>query len=91
MAGMLIVLESWLTMTPSQARTAVLKGQGPPGIDRIDPGHLAGDQWHAHLGSGTGSIAVNLDGTWRHLPAKTQPPSLTKAQRKFLKNAGWNV
>jgi hypothetical protein len=78
-------------MTPNQARQAVWKGQGPPGIHRIDPPHLAGEQWHAHLAPGVGSIAVNLDGTWRHLPAGQQPPKLTKAQRTFLQKAGWNV
>jgi hypothetical protein len=78
-------------MTPSQARMAVWKGQGPPGIDRIDPAHLPGEQWHAHLGPGVGSVAINLDGTWRHLPAGRQPPKLTNSQRTFLRNAGWNV
>ena len=78
-------------MTPSQARQAVWKGQGPTGIARIDPPHLPGEQWHAHLAPGAGSVALNRDGTWRHLPAGQQPPNLTKAQKIFLRNAGWNV
>ena len=78
-------------MTPSQARQAVRRGQGPPGIQRIDPPHLPGEQWHAHLAPGTGTRAVNADGTWRHLPAGQQPPKLTKGQKTFLQNAGWAV
>lgn len=76
-------------MTPSQARQAVFKGQGPPGIDRVDGPRLAEEQWHAHLEPGVGSVAINRDGTWRHLQAGQQPPKLTKAQRKFLQDAGW--
>ena len=79
-------------MTPSQARQAVWRGQGPAGIDRIDRPHLPGEQWHAHLGAGANSSAVNQDGTWRHLPKKPKsPPSLTNAQQVFLRKAGWNV
>ena len=78
-------------MTPSQARQLVCKGQGPPGIDRIDPPHLPGEQWHAHLAAGTGSVAVNLDGTFRHVDPKKGPPKLTKKQAEFLRKAGWNV
>jgi hypothetical protein len=78
-------------MTPSQARNAVWKGQGPPGIDRIDAPHLPGEPWHAHLGPGTGSVAVNQDGSWRHLPSGESPPKLTKLQREFLRAAGWNL
>ena len=78
-------------MTPNQARQAVFRGQGPPGIDRIDAPHLLGEQWHAHLGPWQGSIAVNRDGTWRHLSAGKQPPALNKKQRAFLRAAGWNV
>lgn len=65
-------------MTPNQASQAVFRGQGPPGIDRIDGPHLSGEQWHAHLGPGQGSVAVKQDGTWRHLPAGKLPPVLTK-------------
>ena len=78
-------------MTPNQARQAIWRGQGPAGIDRIDDAHLADEQWHAHLGPGQGSIAVNLDGTWRHLPAAEEPPKLNKKQKAFLRAAGWNV
>jgi hypothetical protein len=78
-------------MTPSQARQAVFRGQGPPGIHRIDPPHLPGEQWHAHLAPGTGSIAINLDGTWRHSSAGQHPPNLSSAQSKFLRAAGWNI
>jgi hypothetical protein len=78
-------------MTPSQARQAVWRGQGPAGIDRIDAPHLNDEQWHAHLGPGKGSIAINQDGTWRHLPAGTKAPVLNKKQRDFLRTAGWKV
>ena len=78
-------------MTPNQASQAVWRGQGPPGIHRIDRPHLPGEQWHAHVAPGVGSVAVNQDGTWRHLPAGQQPPVLTNAQRDFLRSAGWNV
>ncbi len=50
-------------MTPNEARQAVFKGQGPVGIHRIDPPHLPGEEWHAHLAPGAGSIAINRDGT----------------------------
>ena len=75
-------------MTPSQARQAVWRGQGPPGIE---PPHLPGELWHAHLAPGAGSIALNQDGTWRHLSEGQQPPKLTKGQKSFLKDAGWTV
>ena len=68
-------------MTPNEARQAVFKGQGPAGIHRIDPPHLPGEEWHAHLAPGAGSIAINRDGTWRHLPSGQKPP-ITPA-RKF--------
>jgi hypothetical protein len=64
-------------MTPNEARQAVFKGQGPAGIHRIDPPHLPGEEWHAHLAPGAGSIAINRDGTWRHLPSGQKPPHLT--------------
>ena len=78
-------------MTPNQARQAILRGQGPAGIDRVDPAHLPGDQWHAHFAPGAGSVALNRDGTWKHLSAGNQPPKLTKSQKTFLQNAGWTV
>jgi hypothetical protein len=42
-------------MTPQQARAIVRKGRGPKGIHRIDKPKTKGEQWHAHLGPGTGS------------------------------------
>ena len=39
-------------MTPRQARNRVFRGQGPRGIDRIDPPDPPNGQWHAHLGPG---------------------------------------
>ena len=75
----------------SQTRMAVWKGLGPPGIDRIDPPHLPGEQWHAHLGPGVGNLAVNQSGTWRQFLAGKQRPRLTKLQKTFLTNAGSTV
>jgi hypothetical protein len=72
-------------MTPRQARAKVRKGQGPKGIHRIDRPLGKGEQWHAHLGSGEGSPAINRDGTWKH------KNGLTTKQREFLREAGWNV
>ncbi|HET6883907.1 MAG TPA: hypothetical protein VFI31_27380 [Pirellulales bacterium] len=72
-------------MTPSQAAEKVRRGQGPRGLHRIDAPRLSGEQWHAHLGPGEGSPAVNIDGTWKH------PNGLTGEQRRFLREAGWNV
>jgi len=77
---------SMLAMTPSQAASIVRRGQGPPGIHRIDPARIKGEQWHAHLGPGAGSPAVNFDGTWKHGAGK-----LTNRQADFLRKAGWNV
>jgi hypothetical protein len=74
------------TMTPSQAAHAVRRNQGPPGLHRIDPPRFPGELWHAHIGSGTGSPAVNIDGTWKHGPG-----ILTNDQRDFLRDAGWQV
>ncbi|HEV2970489.1 MAG TPA: hypothetical protein VGY55_10895 [Pirellulales bacterium] len=73
-------------MTPSQAASMVRKGQGAQGIHRIDPPRVAGEQWHAHLGSGAGSTAINIDGTW-----KLGRGTLTEKQADFLRDAGWNV
>ncbi|ODT96808.1 MAG: hypothetical protein ABS79_07810 [Planctomycetes bacterium SCN 63-9] len=78
-------------MTPNQASQAVMKGQGPAGIDRIDRPRVFREQWHAHLAPGEGSIAINQDGTWKHLPKGELPPDLTAAQKVFLRNAGWNL
>jgi len=78
-------------MTPNEARQAVFKGQGPAGIHRVDPPHLPGEEWHAHLAPGAGSIAINRDGTWRLLPSGQKPPNLTRNQRTFLRGAGWSV
>ena len=73
-------------MTPSEARSIVRRGQGPKGIHRIDPPKIKGEQWHAHLGPGVGSPAINRDGTWKHPGGK-----LTKKQADFLRKAGWQV
>jgi len=78
-------------MTPNQASRAVLRGQGPAGIDRVDRPKVFGEQWHAHLAPGEGSIAVNQDGSWKHLPNGHEPPKLTASQKSFLRDAGWNV
>jgi len=72
-------------MTPSQAANIVRRGQGPKGIHRIDSPRIPGEQWHAHLGPGEGSPAVNMDGTWKH------DNGLTEKQREFLRSAGWAV
>lgn len=72
-------------MTPKEARDVVRKGRGPRGIHRIDRPNRKGEQWHAHLGPGEGSPAVNIDGTWKH------KNGLTARQREFLRKAGWNV
>jgi hypothetical protein len=72
-------------MTPKVAANIVRKGQGPRGIHRIDRPKIKGEQWHAHLGPGEGSPAINMDGTWKHANG------ITKKQKDFLKKAGWNV
>jgi hypothetical protein len=72
-------------MTPKEAANKVRKGQGPRGIDRIDRPKIKGEQWHAHLGPGEGSPAINKDGTWKH------PNGITNEQKDFLRKAGWNV
>jgi hypothetical protein len=72
-------------MTPKEAAEIVRRGQGPRGIDRIDRPKITGEQWHAHLGPDEGSPAINQDGTWKH------KNGLTKKQREFLRQAGWNV
>lgn len=73
-------------MSPSEARNKVVKGQGPRGISRIDSPKVTGEQWHAHLGPGEGSPAINIDGTWKHAG-----DPLTRAQADFLRAAGWKV
>lgn len=72
-------------VTPGQAANIVRRGQGPRGIDRIDSPKIPGEQWHAHLGPGEGSPAVNIDGTWN------RSNGLTQSQRTFLRGAGWRV
>ncbi len=73
-------------MTPSQAAEKVRRGQGPKGIHRIDSPRILSEQWHAHLGPGEGSPAINRDGTWKHGEGK-----LTHKQKEFLRQAGWNI
>lgn len=77
-----------MPMTPSQAATIVRNGKGPPGLHRIDPPRVVGEQWHAHIAPGVGSPAVNIDGTWKHAGSR---PTLTRKQADFLRQAGWNV
>ncbi len=72
--------------SPAEAANMVRRGQGPRGISRIDSPKIKGEQWHAHLGRGEGSPAVNLDGSWKHPGA-----ALTKKQADFLRSAGWDV
>ena len=72
-------------MTPREAANKVRKGQGPKRIHRIDRPNRKGEQWHAHLGSGEGSPAINKDGTWKH------PNGITNQQKEFLREAGWMV
>ena len=72
-------------MTPKEAAAKVRRGQGPKGIHRIDRPKVQGEQWHAHLGPGAGSPAINQDGTWKH------GNGLTNEQREFLRQAVWNV
>jgi RHS repeat-associated protein len=72
---------------PKDAQRKVRKGQGPRGISRIDSPKVKGEQWHAHLGPGEGSTAVNLDGTMKHGSAS----EITGEVRKFLRDHGWNL
>ncbi len=76
-----------LTGCPKDAQRKVRKGQGPRGISRIDSPKVKGEQWHAHLGPGEGSTAVNLDGTMKHGDAS----EITGEVRRFLKDHGWNL
>jgi hypothetical protein len=72
-------------MSPKEAAKIVAKGNGPRGIDRIDPPKIKGEQWHAHLGPGQGSPAVNVDGSWKHTNG------ITKKQKEFLRQYGWKI
>jgi len=76
--------------TPGEARNMCRRGQGPRGLDRVDAPHIGGGQWHAHLGPGTGSPAINLDGTWKDLNG-CAPPSIPGRIRDFLRRFGWNI
>jgi uncharacterized protein RhaS with RHS repeats len=75
------------------AQKAVLKGQAPGGVERIDipkldpngnPMH--GQKSHAHVKIGKKQAAINQDGSYKHGDV-----SLTDKVQNFLKKYGWNL
>jgi hypothetical protein len=72
-----------MSMSPNQMNMAIVRGQAPRGIVRIDTPRVPHEQVHATLDT---SGAVNMDGTWKH-----KPEILTKAQADWLRSNGWHV
>ncbi|MEA3028882.1 MAG: hypothetical protein QOG13_207 [Sphingomonadales bacterium] len=69
--------------SPNQINEAVKRGQAPEGIGRVDVGKVKGEQVHIVVNDG----ALNIDGTWKHVPRS----GLTSAQRKWLAKNGWKL
>lgn len=71
--------------TPNQARTKVIKGQGPKDIKHIDrpDGTPNNPQWHAH---GENDGAIYQGGKIRH-----RDPGFTKKTLDWLRDHDWKV
>jgi hypothetical protein len=74
-------------LSPNQLNKLIKTGNAPTGLDRVDVGKIKGEQTHVHLSNGA---ALNMDGTWKHLPTGSKP-LLTKQQSEFLKANGWRL
>ncbi len=76
-----------LLATPRDAQRAIIRGQGPRDITRIDApdARYPHSQWEAHTG-GRGSPALQQDGTWKHGPGR-----LSRDALGWLKEHGWNI
>ncbi len=76
------------------ARKLVIAGRAPKGILRVDtrlktdPNGvvLHGQKPHVHFKSG----ALNIDGTWKHLP-DNEAKTLTNSIKQWLVNNGWDL
>ncbi len=73
----------------NQMNQAIARGQAPRGIRRVDRGQVRGEQDHVHFRDGR---ALNRDGTWKH-NNNTGPnrDSMTRAQKEWLQENGWNL
>lgn len=83
----------WVHNTcPRVAKEALRRGQGPKGITRIDKPdpRYPHTQWEAHTG-GRGSPALLKDGTWKHMPEGTSPPSLPRKTIEWLRDHGCEI
>jgi RHS repeat-associated protein len=70
-------------LSPNQMNQAILRGQAPKGIRRVDQPKVPHEQLHVTFDDGS---ALNIDGTWKH---GGRP--ITNAQREWLVSNGWVV
>lgn len=69
----------------NQINNDVKKDKAPDGIRRADTGKVKGEQDHVHFDNGN---ALNRDGTWKHVKSSE---GLTRAQERYLIDAGWKL
>ena len=81
-----ILVHNCNRLSPNQMNQVIYKGNGPRGIVRVDIGKVKGEQTHAVFGPGRGAASLNIDGTWKHGYVE-----LTRAQKKWLRENGWDV
>lgn len=72
--------------SPGKMQQDVKKGRAPEGVDRVDRGHLPGQEPHVHYDDGTSS--TQSGGV--HDKHKGTPQSTNKI-KKWLKKHGWNI
>jgi RHS repeat-associated protein len=80
-AGTGFMAHAMLSISANQMNQQIKTGNAPSGAKRVDVGKVKGEQTHIHFKNGS---ALDKDGTWKHGYSK-----LSKAMRKWLKEAGW--
>ena len=69
--------------SPNQKNMAIVQGQAPRGVKRIDTPKVKFEQPHVTFDD---DAALNKDGTWKHGQYE-----VTKEQRAWLEDNGWIV
>lgn len=70
----------------NQMQKQVEKGQAPKEVDRVDKGHIDGQQPHVHFKDGT---SLNQDGTIHD--AHNGVPNPSNATKDWLRSNGWGT
>jgi len=72
----------------NQMNQQIRRGQAPPSVSNVNIGRVPGEQPHVHFSDGS---ALNIDGTWKHLPTSGGTHVITNRERAWLVQNGWTI